>query len=338
MPTLPETRSLLDVMEDGAEYQSILKYKPVGIDQTEITKAIAELSTTTGRYTLCYCANFINPKIKEDSSINHTDELPFNELINKVPTSVREIDIVLVTPGGSGEQVAKFVDKLRPRFDSVRFILPYSAMSAGTILVMSGDEIIMTSGSYIGPIDPQIQGKDGRLLPAQSLNVLISDIQERGQKKLAANQKPDWTDILIMKDIDPREIGNTKMMSDFSIQLVKNYLQQYKFKSWVNHTSTGQPVTPQEKEQRALEIATNLCAHSFWKTHSRGITREAAWTECKIKITHSESIANLDRSIKRLWAVLWYFFENTSIYKIFVSPQYLLIKNDPELLSKMIKP
>lgn len=336
--SLPEMHSLLDVMEDGAEYQSLLKYKAVNINHTEILRALAELAKITGRYTICYSSNFINSKIKEDSSINNTDELPFNEMINKVPPDVKEIDIVLITPGGSGEQVARFVDKLRPRFDTVRFILPYAAMSAGTIFVMSGDEIIMTSGSYIGPIDPQIMSKNGQLLPAQSLNVLISDIQERGEKKRLANQQPDWTDIVILRDIDPRAIGNTKMMSNFSIQLVKNYLQQYKFKNWDRHTSTGQPVTPEEKEQRALEIATNLCEHSFWKTHSRGITREVAWRDCKIKITHSESITNLDRAIKRMWAVLWFFFENSPLYKMFVSEHYLIMRNDLELLQKMQKP
>jgi hypothetical protein len=338
MPALPETRSLLDVMEDGSEYQSLLKYKPVDINQSEIQRAIEELSAVSGKYSVIYCSNFINSRIKEDISINNGDELPFIEMINKVPTEIREIDIVLVTPGGSAEQVARFVDKLRPRFDVVRFILPYAAMSAGTIFAMSGDDIVMTSGAYLGPIDPQIPGKDGMFLPAQSLNVLISDIQQRGQAKIAAGQSPDWTDILIMNNINPREIGNTKMMSDFAIDLVKNYLQTYKFKSWVTHSSTGAAVTPPERAQRALEVAKNLFEHSFWKIHSRGITREVAWAECKIKIIHPETIPHLDRVIKRLWAVIYFFFENSSIFKIFMSRHYQFLRNDTDLLAKLIKP
>lgn len=337
VPTLPETRSLLGVMEDGCEYQSLLKYKPVDINQSEIQTAIEDLNAASGKYTVVYCSNFINSKIKEDISINNGDELPFIEMINKVPADIHELDIVLVTPGGSAEQVARFVDKLRPRFEKVRFILPYAAMSAGTIFAMSGDDIIMTSGAYLGPIDPQIPGKDGMLLPAQSLNVLIAEIQKRGQAKIAAGQQPDWTDILIMNNIDPREIGNTKMMSDFSIQLVKNYLQLYKFRTWAVHSSTGAQVTPADRERRAFEVATNLCEHAFWKIHSRGITREVAWNECKIKIVHSETIPNVDRAIKRLWAVIYFFFENSPLFKIFMSRHYHFMRNDLELLSKLLK-
>ena len=76
-------------------------------------------------------------------------------MISTVPAATTELDIVLVTPGGLANQVSKFVNKLRPRFDNVSFIIPNMCMSAGTIFAMSGDEIIMNPSSHIGPIDPQ---------------------------------------------------------------------------------------------------------------------------------------------------------------------------------------
>ncbi|MBO9574044.1 MAG: hypothetical protein J7497_17790, partial [Chitinophagaceae bacterium] len=144
----PVTSSLLAIMQDGKEFESILHYRVENLNSSEIKEAAKEVSDITGRYTVCYMANAINLNVKSNISINATDDLPFREMIKCVPASVKDIDIILVTPGGSGEQVAKFVDKLRPRFDTVRFLLPDSAMSAGTIFVMSGDEIIMTPDSY----------------------------------------------------------------------------------------------------------------------------------------------------------------------------------------------
>lgn len=51
-------------------------------------------------------------------------------MIRNVPNENRELDIILVTPGGSAETVAYLVKQIRERFDHVAFILPYMAMSA----------------------------------------------------------------------------------------------------------------------------------------------------------------------------------------------------------------
>ncbi|MGO9413478.1 MAG: SDH family Clp fold serine proteinase [Spirochaetia bacterium] len=121
-------------------------------------------------------ANVVNPNIKASISINAEDELPFDELISSIDAAKEEVDILLVTPGGSAQQVDKFVNALRARFKVVSFILPNVAMSAGTIFIMSGDEIIMHARSFFGPIDPQVPNKDGVFVPAQTLRALIDDI------------------------------------------------------------------------------------------------------------------------------------------------------------------
>ena len=93
-------------------------------------------------------------------------------------------------------------------------------------------------------------------------------------------------------------------------------------------------MTPEQKKRRANEIASQLCKHSLWKTHDHGITREMAWDVCKLKITHSEGINGLDRAIKRLWALFYWLFENTPIFKIFVSENYSLMRNDRSLITQ----
>lgn len=327
----PVTNSLLSVMQDGKEFESILHYRVENLNSDEIRNAVKEISDITGRYTICYLANSINLNIKSNTSINATDDLPFREMIKSVPAAIKEIDIILVTPGGSGEQVAKFVDKLRPRFDTVRFLLPDSAMSAGTIFVMSGDDIIMTADSYIGPIDPQVPNRDGRFVPAQSLLSLIENIKERGNAALKSGQQPNWTDLQILHRIDHKDLGSAISGSNYSIGLVKDFLAKYKFKSWQTHKSTGTLVSLADKEQAAFEIAKKFCDHVIWKSHSRGITREIAWQECKLQITHAESVTGLERVMRRFWAVIYWVFENSLTYKIFVSPDYSLIRQDARL-------
>jgi hypothetical protein len=314
--------SLLDHMIDGREFESLLSVKAVQLDLTsEIRRALSEISQVTKRYTIGYIANIVNSNIKVPISINSDDDLPFSEMIACIPNSVREIDIILVTPGGSAQQVAKFVDKLRPRFEKVNFILPNMAMSAGTIFSMSGDKIYMGPNSYIGPIDPQVPNKDGIFMPAQAILTLIDEIKHRGDALLKKGQNPPWTDLQLLKQMDPKEIGNAMNASNYSIELVKNFLQTYKFSSWEKHKTSGNQVTHEEKADSAVRIASFLCDHSQWKSHSRGITREEAWNECKLKIDHFEDTDGMEKAVRRLWALLYWAFERTPMAKLFEPPR-----------------
>ncbi|HEY4786062.1 MAG TPA: hypothetical protein VIH57_08430 [Bacteroidales bacterium] len=325
--------SLLDKMVDGREFESLLPYKAVNIDfASEIRRSLKEIESIRKKPVICYLSNIVNSNIKASTSIDYNDDLPFSEMLSSIPSSIKEIDIILVTPGGSAEQVAKFVDKLRPRFDSVSFILPNMAMSAGTIFVMSGNEIIMDSRAYIGPIDPQIPNKDGFYVPAQAILTLIEDIQNRGDDLLKKGQNPLWTDLQILHQMDSKDIGNALNASKYSIELVESYLYNYKFKTWTHH-SNGNIVTDTEKQTRAHDIAMLLCNHGLWKTHRRGITREVAWQNCRLKIIHPETITGLDRTIRRFWALLYWVFENTPVYKIFISENYSIFRHDISLIT-----
>jgi hypothetical protein len=329
-PRVPANISstLLDKMVDGREFESLLNYQYKELNLLgEIRKSIEEVQQVRKVPLICYISNVVKPK-KVPVSIDDSDDLPFNEMIRSLPDGVDEIDIALVTPGGFAHQVAKFVNTLRPRFKKVNFILLNKAMSAGTIFALSGDEIIMTKQSQIGPIDPQVRNRSGEFVPAQSLLTLLDEIKVRGEEAIKQRKQPSWTDIQILKSIDPKEIGNALSASKYSIQMVEEYLFNYKFKNWINHSSTGELVTVEEKKERSKRIAELLCDHSEWKSHGHAITRDAAWSVCKLKMTKSEDIEGLDRAMRRMWALFYWLFENTTFAKIFISENYCIIRND----------
>ena len=318
--------SLLDVMIDGREFESLIKYQYINVDIiNEIRISISEIEKARHKTAICYIANVISSNINQ--SIDGTDDLPFNEMVNSIPYNIKEIDVILVTPGGSADQVNNFVNALRPRFEKVNFIVLNMAMSAGTIFIMSGDEIIMSKQSKFGPIDPQIRNREGRFVPAQSILVTLEDIRKRGEERIKDNKNPDWTDLQLLKNIDPRDIGLAQITSKYSIETVKDFLINYKFESWHNHSSSNKIVSKEEKIKRADEIANLLCNHSIWKSHGHAINRDVAWSVCKLKITHSEDIEGLDRAMRRMWALFYWLFENSSIVKIFISQDYCIIRN-----------
>jgi hypothetical protein len=69
LPTVPDGKSLLDIMVDGREFESLLNYRIINRNiKDEIVKSILEVENIRKRPVICYIANTINPNIK---SINN---------------------------------------------------------------------------------------------------------------------------------------------------------------------------------------------------------------------------------------------------------------------------
>lgn len=78
------------------------------------------------------------------------------------------IDMVLHTPGGlvlAAEQIAYALKRHKGK---VTVFVPHYAMSGGTLLSLSADEIIMDSDAVLGPVDPQL-GTAQASFPAVSI-------------------------------------------------------------------------------------------------------------------------------------------------------------------------
>lgn len=184
----------------------------------------------------------------------------------------------LYTPGGVAEVVEKMVDIIRHYYKEVWFVVPDMAMSAGTILCMSGDKIYMDYSSSLGPIDPQIPNSDGQLVPA--LGYL--DQVERMIEKSKAGILTD-AEFAILQNQDLATLRRYEQAKDLSISLLKDWLVKYKFKDWDNH-SNGKPVENKEKIDRAIEIAEELSNHNRWHSHGRMIGIKTLTNDLRLKI------------------------------------------------------
>jgi ClpP class serine protease len=66
------------------------------------------------------------------------------------------IDMVLHTPGGLVLAATQIADALRSHPAKVTVFVPHYAMSGGTLLALSSDEIVMAPHAVLGPVDPQL--------------------------------------------------------------------------------------------------------------------------------------------------------------------------------------
>jgi hypothetical protein len=194
----------------------------------------------------------------------------------------KRLVIFLNTPGGSAETVEKLVEIIRFHYNEVYFVVPDEAMSAGTIFCMSGDKIFMDYTSSLGPIDPQVyNGKDW--VPALGyLDQVELMLRKSGEGKLTD------AELVILQNQDLAMLSRYEQAKNLTITLLKKWLVEYKFKDWLVHETDaakkGKPVTPDEKQERAEQIANTLSDNKIWHSHGRMIGLSTLVNFVRLKI------------------------------------------------------
>lgn len=193
-----------------------------------------------------------------------------------------ELAMFVNTPGGSVEAAEKMVEIIRAHYTSVSFVVPDFAMSAGTILCMSGDRILMDYSSSLGPIDPQVYN-GAEWVPALGYLDKVEELLEKAQNGTLTN-----AEFLILQNQDLALLSRYEQARDLTRTLLKKWLVEYKFRTWTVHETSiekkGQPVSLEEKEVRAAEIALKLGDNKLWHSHGRMIGPDTLKSVLRLKI------------------------------------------------------
>lgn len=209
--------------------------------------------------------------------------------------------VVLVeTDGGFVETVERIVSVFRRHYSIVEFIVPNYAYSAGTLLVLSGDEIYMDYYSVLGPIDPQYPSDDGGYVPGMGYLAKFKELMDR------VNNPPDGDETKIraelaflIKKFDPAKLFDIEQSIDHAKSLLRDWLPRYKFKDWNETTTNNNVVSSDYKALRAEEIANTLGDATRWHSHGRGISiRELVSEEIKLKIANFGEEPKLNEAVR----------------------------------------
>jgi hypothetical protein len=258
---------------------------------------------------LVYAADVAKPG---PIQIGYDDLLPLKDQLANL--SRKALDFLIETTGGSGEVAEDIVDLLRHKYKDVAIFVPGMAKSAGTIVVMSADEILMEPGSALGPIDAQLTQR-GKTFSAHALLEGMKKVKREVDETKNLNRAY----IPILQNISPGELQSAENALDFAKALVTDWLVQYKFRRWETHSTTGAPVKDEEKKQRAGEIAEQLCDHSRWLTHNRSIRIDDLHS-MRLRVTDYSLETELADAVRRYHTLLQITFDSTSIYKHFETP------------------
>lgn len=200
---------------------------------------------------------------------------------------------VLETNGGFIETVERIVITLRHHYKEVDFLVPNYAMSAGTVLVMSGDAIFMDYFSVLGPIDPQIPRKGASQLPALGYLIQYQRLLEKAQKGNLTT-----AEMAVLVQFDQAELYLIEQARELSIALLKDWLVKYKFKNWHRTETQNKPVTLKMKRDRASAIGRKLNDPSLWHAHGRSIPMSVLQKDVKLKIEDFGADDILNRTVR----------------------------------------
>jgi hypothetical protein len=207
------------------------------------------------------------------------------------------LGLCLTTPGGQAEAVERMVEVIRHHYDSFVAIVPNTAMSAGTIFCMAADKIYMDYSSALGPIDPQVPDRENRtLVPALGY---LDKVEELIQKSLNNTISP--AEFQMLQSVDLAMLRSYEQAKELSIDLLKKWLAEYKFRNWTKHRTTnpGTEVTLDQRIQRAEEIATKLSDNNRWRSHGRMIGMGTLRSELRLEVEDLGDDDELHNQIRR---------------------------------------
>jgi ATP-dependent protease ClpP protease subunit len=193
-------------------------------------KLVESIEKETGNNLICYISNFPHPLgilMDEDDSIIETMLKSIN--LDKYDGN---IDLIIHTRGGSPLAAQKIVRTCRTYSNKFRVIIAKTAMSAGTIIAMGADKIVMRETAELGPIDPQMiintpNGQTQR--PASAWVEAYLALIEKTQEAIKKNEPPQPF-LQQLSQMDPSWIQICLKARKLSTAIAEEFLGRYMLK------------------------------------------------------------------------------------------------------------
>jgi hypothetical protein len=157
-------------------------------------------------------------------SLTHEDVNGLMSVVHGMDRT-RPLALMLHTPGGSPEAAESIVDYIRSLFQGFQTIVPTFAFSAGTMVALGSDRIIMGRQSQLGPIDPQfVMG------PLSVSAQAVVDQFEMAKAEIVANPMFAHAWAPILASIGPALLQQARNALTYGETTVASWLERYMFK------------------------------------------------------------------------------------------------------------
>ena len=201
-------------------------YEANNADRYQRQTLIKQIQNRTKRTLICYVSGAAR-------MVDRDDVVPFVDLLHNIPRG-RAVDLLLHTSGGSINAAEKLMGMTRGHVGTaeLRTIVPDFAKSAGTLMVLGADKVIMSDMSELGPIDPQIH-LSGKWQSVQ--NYLDAFDEHAGTLKTDTNNVAAR---IMLSKLAPDTLLMCKVAVDRARQAAEDLLRRGMFRNGGNFTRT----------------------------------------------------------------------------------------------------
>ena len=219
--------------------------------------------------------------------------------------------LILHTPGGMAEAAQTIVDYLRSKFSAIDVLVPTYAMSAGTMIALGCDRIVMGRQSQLGPTDPQLI-VGNRPFSAHS----IVEQFEEAKGEISGNSILAHAWAPVLRSFGPALLQEARKSIAYGQTLVQDWLTKYMF------SEQPDPAT------LAGKVAKHFGGNQHG-SHGRRIDRDEARQQ-QLEVIDLEDDQHLQEDVLTLYHLSTIAFENGPAAKSVVSSnRRLWIKNMP---------
>ena len=214
---------------------------------------IRKIQALTNRRLICYVS-------ADGCGIDRDDTLHFNDLVHHLPSG-QDVELMLHTLGGDPDIAEKLIRLLRSKVGTaeLHIIVPEHAKSAGTLMVLGADRVVMSDTSELGPIDPQMLIVDSNGIRRwQPVQTYLDAYEENA--RTAAQNPNDLAAQIMLNKLDPPTIKNCEAVKERARQSAESLLRSGMFRNGGNWSLT----------------VSELLDTRRWLTHSQMISWEEA--------------------------------------------------------------
>ena len=219
-----------------------------GAERYQRQTLIKQIQARSKPWLICYVSG-------NDCVIDADDAMPFVDLLHNVPPD-EDVDLLLHTGGGSIDAAEKLIRMVRGKVGTAAFriIVPDFAKSAGTLMVLGADSVVMSDMSELGPIDPQLP-LFGRWQSVQN----YLDAYDTHAETLR-NDPSDGAAQIMLGKLDPATLKLCEVATERARQAAEGLLRDGMFRNGGNWSKT----------------ASELLATTRWLSHGQMISWEDA--------------------------------------------------------------
>lgn len=265
--------------------------------------ALEQIGAIRGRNVLSYSSAFLQkPYVPSPWIIlTHEEVNGFMSTIYGMDWS-RGLTLLLHTPGGVTNAAETVVAYLRSKFVDLEVIVPTYAMSAGTMVSLAADRIVLGRQSQLGPIDPQLPLSEERFVSARA----IVEQFQMAKREISKNRDVALAWAPVLQSLGPALLQEALYALAYGERMVAQWLAKYMLKA------------DKYRQKKAARIAKHFNDAAKHKSHGRRIDRDEAKAK-GLRVEDLEASQELQESVLTAYHLQTLSFEKTLATKAITS-------------------